>query len=467
MPALMLPMSEIATNSIPFDHAAAVPLGLADPPILLRRKVDPIVITGVGIAASLGDTREKVWKAVQEGRSGVRLTTADDGVGQLRLPCAMADWLPEGDRRLRSIRLCRTAANEAIDDADIDWRTVDRGRFACSLAAQFGDIGYLYLNEEERRADPILLEHAWHREFLPSSVSDTVAGELGLYGPRLCYATACASGVVSLLSAARMIEGGQADFALAGAADAVTEIILASFYRMGVLAEANDPATACRPFDRDRAGFVMGEGAALMVLEKRSHALARGAKIYAEIAAGQMLCQAHHVTSLDEDCSTLSALIERTVVKAGWDGHGPQYVNAHGTGTKQNDLSELRAIRQALGPRADDLFASSNKAVLGHLINAAGSIELALTTLSMRDGFAPPTMHLEQQESDGNIDCLAQFGRRMRIDRALKLSQAFGGHLVAVALDRPRDVEFTRAPLPLADNARVREDRWTKRRVAA
>lgn len=432
-----------------------------------RRKDDPIVISGVGIAASLGQTREEVWRSVQQGRSGVRLTTPKDGVGQLRLPCAMADWLPVGDPRLRSIRLCRTAAHEAIDDADIDWRTIDRGRFACSLAAQFGDIGYLYLNADERIAETNLLEHAWHREFLPSSVSDTVAGELGLYGPRLCYATACASGVVSLLSAARMIEEDQADLALAGAADAVTEIILTSFYRMGVLAQANDPATACRPFDRSRAGFVMGEGAALMVLEKRSHALARGAKIYAEIAAGQMLCQAHHVTSLDEDCSTLSALIERTVMKAGWGGLGPQYINAHGTGTKQNDLSELRAIRRALGPKADELCASSNKAVLGHLINAAGSIELALTTLSMRDGFAPPTMHLNQQEPDGNIDCLAEYGQRMSIDRALKLSQAFGGHLVAVALDRPRDSQSAREPIPLTENARVRKNRWSIRGHAA
>lgn len=432
---------------------------------------DPIVISGVGIAASLGATRESVWQAIQRGESGVRLTKASDGVGQLRLPCAMADCLPELDaaaehQSLKSIRLCRTAAAEALDDAQLDWRTVDRGRFACSVAAQFGDIGYLYLSAEEQSAAAESLAHAWHREFLPSSVSEAVAREFGLHGPRLCYATACASGVVSLLSAARMIEEDQADMALAGAADAVTELILTSFYRMGVLAEGEDPATACRPFDRRRAGFVMGEGAALMVLERRSHALGRGAKIYAEIAAGQMLCQAHHVTSLEDDSATLEQLIRRTVRKAGWQGQGPQYINAHGTGTKQNDLSELRAIRSALGNDADRVVASSNKAVLGHLINAAGSIELALTALAIRDGYAPPTMHLEQPESDGNIDCLAQYGVQTRIDRALKLSQAFGGHLVAVALNRPSIAHSARAPLPLAAGARVRTATQTQRRAA-
>jgi 3-oxoacyl-(acyl-carrier-protein) synthase len=179
-----------------------------------------------------------------------------------------------------------------------------------------------------------------------------------------------------------------------------------------------------------------------------------------------MLCQAHHVTSLEDDSATLEQLIRRTVRKAGWQGQGPQYINAHGTGTKQNDLSELRAIRSALGNDADRVVASSNKAVLGHLINAAGSIELALTGLAIRDGYAPPTMHLEQPESDGNIDCLAQYGVQTRIDRALKLSQAFGGHLVAVALNRPSIAHSARAPLPLAAGARVRTATQTQRRAA-
>lgn len=208
----------------------------------------------------------------------------------------------------------------------------------------------------------------------------------------------------------------------------------------------------------------MGEGAALMVLERRSHALARGARIYAEIAAGGLLCQAHHVTSLEDDCETLEQLILRTVRKTGWKAP-PQYINAHGTGTKQNDLSELRAIRRAFGSQADEIVASSNKAVLGHMINAAGSIELAVTTLSMRDNFAPPTMHLNEPELDGNIDCLPQYGIQGRLDRVLKLSQAFGGHLVAIALNKPRDSQASRTAVPLVSDARVRQQ--VKRRTLA
>jgi 3-oxoacyl-[acyl-carrier-protein] synthase II len=424
---------------------------------------DPVVITGVGMGASLGSSREQVWQAIQSGRSGIRLTEARDRIGPLRLPCGMVDWLePSGTRSpnqphsLKSIRLAVHAGAEALEDAGIDWSRVDRGRFACSVAAQFGDIGYCYLSEQDRPMGAESPHTGWQQEFLPSSVSDCVANQFGLYGPRLCYATACASGIVSLLSAARMIQSDQADMALAGASDAVAELILSSFYRMGVLARGEDPATACRPFDVDRGGFVMGEGAALMVLERRSHAIARGATIYAEIAAGKMLNQAHHVTSLEEDSQTLEQLIRRTVHSAGWNYRGPQYINAHGTGTQQNDLAELRAIRAALGTRADKVLASSNKAVLGHLINAAGSIELAITLLAMRDGFAPPTMHLHRPESEGAIDCLPGYGVQTELDRALKLSQAFGGHLVAIALRRCPHAEHQRSPLPLVSDARLR-----------
>ncbi|MFO1062984.1 MAG: beta-ketoacyl-[acyl-carrier-protein] synthase family protein [Pirellulales bacterium] len=425
-------------------------------PSVAQPDPDPVVITGVGIGASLGSSREKVWQAIQQGRSGIRLTTAEDRIGSLRLPCGMVDWLPKDSKTLKAIRLAEHAAGEALQDADIDWTKIDRGRFACSVAAQFGDIGYMYLSPEEKPFGHGTRYEGWEEEFLPSSVSDSVANTYGLHGPRLCFATACSTGIVSMHAAARMIQADQADLALAGASDAIAEIVLTSFYRMGVLAQGDNPAEVCRPFDRNRGGFVMGEGAALMVLERRSHAMARGATIYAEIAASQLLCQAHHVTSLEQDCNTLEELIRRTVNKAGWSHRGPQYINAHGTGTQQNDRSELRAIRAALGTQADQIVASSNKAVLGHLINAAGSIELALTVLAMRDGYAPPTMHLNDPEPDGSIDCLAQYGVKLEMDRALKLSQAFGGHLAGMALRRCVVQEFQRAPVPLCADARLR-----------
>ncbi|MEZ6136122.1 MAG: beta-ketoacyl-[acyl-carrier-protein] synthase family protein [Pirellulaceae bacterium] len=415
---------------------------------------DPIVITGIGMAASVGSSRESVWKAVQSGRSGIRLTTASDNVGPLELPCGMVDWLPDHHQSLKSVQISERIAAEALDDAEIQWPSVDRERFACSVSAQFGDIGYLF---PERAISDAATGRQWWREFLPCSASQIVAKRFDLRGPRLCHATACASGLISTIVAARMLQMDQADYALCGAADAVTDLCFAAFHRMGVLARGPEPATACRPFDVTREGFVMGEGGAMLVLERRSHAVERGAKIYAELAASQTLCQAHHVTGLDGEAETLTRLIQDLVRKAGWDYRGPQYINAHGTGTEQNDISELKAIRAALQSQADDLVVSSNKAILGHTINAAGSLELALTAMSLRDGFAPPTMHLTQPESVGNIDCLPEYGEQRELDRALKLSLAFGGHLVGVAIRRCPLDDFQRPAEPLAPSARIRE----------
>lgn len=194
----------------------------------------------------------------------------------------------------------------------------------------------------------------------------------------------------------------------------------------------------------------------MLVLEKRSTAIARGAKIYAELAAYQTLCQAHHVTGLDGEAETLIHLIRTLTRKAGWEEIGPQYINAHGTGTEQNDRSELTAVRAAFGDSADGIIMSSTKGVLGHLINAAGSVELALTAMALRDGYAPPTMHLTSPETTGNIDCLAQWGEQKQLDRALKLSLAFGGHLVGVALRRCPMTDHQRPNHALDAQARVR-----------
>jgi len=415
---------------------------------------DPIVITGIGLAASVGAGREAVWQAVQSGISGIRRTHALDQVGPLELPCGMIDWLPHDPNSLKSVQLSQHLAAEALDDAAIEWPDVDRDRFACSISAQFGDIGYLF---PEQLAKNSLTGRDWWQQFMPCSAASLVAHRFNLRGPRLCHATACASGLVSTITAARMLQMDQADYALCGAADTVTELVYAAFHRMGVLSTGPEAASACRPFDVNRNGFVMGEGGAMLVLEKRSHAIARGARIYAELAASQMLCQAHHVTGLDGEAETLTRLIQDLVRKAGWEDEAPQYVNAHGTGTEQNDISELRAIRAALRSQADSLVVSSNKAILGHTINAAGSLELALTALGIRDGFAPPTMHLEQPEAVGNIDCLPGYGEKLELARALKLSLAFGGHLVGMAL-RSCPVETARrTPLPLAATARIRQ----------
>jgi 3-oxoacyl-(acyl-carrier-protein) synthase len=246
---------------------------------------------------------------------------------------------------------------------------------------------------------------------------------------------------VDIMSAVRSIRDGQADIALAGSGEAIDPLFAAGFKKMRVLAESDDPNLACRPFDRNRKGFVMGEGAAMFIIERLSHAVARNAKIYAEIVSGRMLADAHHVTGLDVESESLERLITDTLRAGAIDRREINYVNAHGTGTQQNDVMESRGIRNALGSHADSICVSSLKSMLGHLVNASGSVELALTTLALRDGFVPPTLNLTEQDPECDLDCVAGVGRENRIQGALKLSLAFGGHLVAVALRRWNHVQ--------------------------
>ncbi|MCH5376593.1 MAG: beta-ketoacyl-[acyl-carrier-protein] synthase family protein, partial [Planctomycetes bacterium] len=276
-------------------------------------------------------------------------------------------------------------------------------------------------------------------QLLPNAASCLVANRLGLTGPRLSYSTACASSLVSIMAAYRAIRDDQCDIAIAGGADAIDPLFVAGFRKMRVLADHDEPAQACRPFDRNRCGFVIGEGAAMLVLERLSHARQRAARIYAEVLACRCQAEAHHVTGLDAESEALSYLISRTLRSANLRPRDVGYVNAHGTGTLQNDLVEMRSIRDSLGSAADQVCVSSTKSILGHMINAAGAAELAITALAMRDGFAPPTLNLTDPDPELTFDCVPLVGRRNRFQNALKLSVAFGGHLVAVALSRWND----------------------------
>jgi 3-oxoacyl-(acyl-carrier-protein) synthase len=399
---------------------------------------DRIVITGIGIIASVGRDRESVWRAVRQGKSGVRRLGSFRGIpADLVLGAEVdLDFLPPG--RMKVFPLSQIAAGEALDDAQIHDGTVDGGRFGCFINAHMGDTRWV---DEHVGAIPVddPTTVPWCEQFLPNTACVELANHFGLYGPRLSYSTACASSLVSVLSAVRAIRDGQCDLALTGGADAIDPLFAAGFRQMRVLADDDDPKRACRPFDKNRHGFVMGEGAAMLVIERLSHAQQRGAKIYAEIKGCAALAEAHHVTSLEADSDALTFLIQETLRKAGLQPEDIGYINAHGTGTEQNDLVEMRGIRRALGRAADRVCVSSLKAMLGHMINAAGGVELALTVMAMRDGFAPPTLNLTNPDPELTFDGLPLVGRRTRFQHALKLSVAFGGHLVAIALSRWND----------------------------
>jgi len=409
-------------------------------------QADRIVITGIGLIASVGDDRENVWRAVRHGQSGVRAITGLSCFPDGLLIGAPVEISGERPGQLKPIALCQHAAAEAIDDARIDFSHVDLDRFGCAVSGHMGDTNGLEPVDVRDRlaADGVV---PWWSQWLPNTACSQVANRYRLGGPRLCHSTACASGLIEILSAVRSIQDGQCDLALAGSAEAIHPLFAAGFQAMRVLAHHEDPRQACRPFDSGRSGFVMGEGSAMFVIERLSHAQRRGADIYAEIVGGKMQAEAHHLTGLDATSDVLTYLIKATLKNARLQPGDVGYVNAHGTGTLQNDVAETRGIRNAMGRAADRICVSSTKSMLGHLVNAAGSVELAITALALRDGFAPPTVNLTNPDPECDLDCIPLVGRSSPFEHAMKLSVAFGGHMAAVILRRWKDAKSGRDSL--------------------
>ena len=398
---------------------------------------EPIVITGVGLLASVGNDRESVWQNVRSGHSGVRSLAGLPHIPDGLLIAATSELAIDRPRRLKVVALCRAAAAEAMADSGVDLERINRDRFGCAISGHMGDTGFIedmQLGSQQSVVQGVIVCFG---EWLLISACSLVANEYGLAGPRICHSTACASGLIDILAAHRSIRDGQCDIALAGSGEGLHPLFAAGFYQMRVLAEAgNDPRQACRPYDVNRSGFVMGEGAAMLVLERLSHARRRGATVYAELIGGTMHAEAHHVTGLDTEADSLAHLITHTLERTGLEAKDIGYINTHGTGTLQNDVSEVRAIRRALGPAADRLCVSSTKSMLGHLVNAAGSVELAITALALRDRFVPPTANLYEQDPQCDLDCVPLVGREQDFRHALKISVAFGGHLVGVTMRR-------------------------------
>lgn len=412
---------------------------------------DRVVITGIGLVTSVGQSREAVWRAIQAGKSGVRRLTGIAGLPDGMLLGATVDIEGEFPGQMKNVPLCRQTAAEALADSRLHLAGVDRDRFGCSIGAHMGDTQSIVERLDMHHMIPAG-KRPWAEQWMPNASCEQVSRDYGLCGPRLSNSTACASGTIAILKAIRSIRDGQCDLALAGSSEAIHPLFAAGFNNMRVLADHEDPTQACRPFDVNRRGFVMGEGAAMFVLERLSHAQQRGAAIYAEALGGRMLSDAHHVTSLSDDSSALEELIRGTLRSSGVAPHDVQYINAHGTGTLQNDVLEARGIRRSFGRAADSVCVSANKAMLGHLVNASGSVELAITALALRDGFAPPTMNLTDQDPECDIDCIPLVGRERPLEHAMKLSIAFGGHLAAIVLRRWSGAE-ARGALPLLRRA--------------
>ena len=414
-----------------------------------------VVVTGIGLVTPLGADRETSWRRLVAGERAVRWITAGeldpgDAAGGLEAaalrfagaPAVRPASAARADAQEPVIGLALAAAREAVADAGFG-NGVDPARIGCVIGTSKGGMRSFSRFARETaggRGAWSGMAAAW-RDFLPHAAGTAVCAELGLGGPLLSPVAACATGLVSLNRGGELVRDGACDIVLAGSSDAsLVPAVLASFRRLGVLAGGSEsPAAACRPFDRDREGFVVGEGAAVLVLERLGHAIERGAVPYAEWLAGGSATDPAGLTQLDPQAECLARLIGETIRRAELRPTVIDYVNLHGTATRQNDVCETRAVRAALRTAADRVSASSLKGAIGHLLGAAGSVETACTVLALRDGLVPPTANLEHADPECDLDYTPGRARRRPLETALKLSLGFGGHLAAAVFRRMPD----------------------------
>ena len=408
-----------------------------------------IVISGIGLATALGRCRDETWAGIRAGRSGAcRLDEyASELTGHAGFPlCETPQRLPLPGL----LGWCRVLAHEALVDAglqtsypDLD---VDLDRVGVLVGLSKGELSRLGKVEELTHtgidgSGPGSRWEAISRywpDSWPNAGAAAIAAHFELRGPCLAPIAACATGLVAALQGADLIRRGACDVALVGSVDlSLDPLVLGAFRRMKVLARVgDDPTQAVRPWSRDRSGFLVGEGGAILVLERLESVRARGGTAYAELVGGAIGSDAFHETNLSSDPTGFARLITRALRNSGVEPAEVAHVNVHGTATGSNDPLECRALRLAFGTAAERLACSASKAQVGHLLGAAGSVELALTALAVRDGFVPPTLNLDDPDPACDLDGTPHQGRSLDVPAALKLSLGFGGHLAAAVLRR-------------------------------
>lgn len=397
-----------------------------------------VVVTGMGIVSPVGNQIEDAWKNILNGVSGVRpVETFDVSTYPVRFAGEVKDFdatqymSPKDARRMdKFIHYGIGAATEAIKDAQLTPETVDYERVGVSIGSGIGGLTTIeknhtdYMNGGVRKISPF---------FVPASIINMISGNLsiqhGFKGPNLATVTACATANHSIGTAARLIGYGDADVMIVGGAEsAVCPLGLGGFSAAKALSTNNDdPQGASRPWDINRDGFVLGEGAGVLVLEEYEHAKARGAKIYCEVLGFGMSADAHHITAPVEDGSGGAHCMTNALKDAKLAPEEVQYVNAHGTSTPLGDYAETLGIRRCFGAHADDLAVSSTKSMTGHLLGAAGGIEAIFSILAIRDQVAPPTINLNNPDPKCDLDYVPNKARPMPIEVALSNSFGFGG----------------------------------------
>ena len=413
-----------------------------------------VVVTGIGVVAPGGIGVGPFWEMVTAGRTATRPISTFDAAPYRSRIAAECDFVPaehgftaaEEQRLDRATQFALVAAREAAAHAGVDPAT-DPTRWGVVLGSAVGctmglDREYAAVSEGGSRWEVDHTRAVGHLYdyLVPASIPAEVATRTGAQGPVAMVSAGCTSGLDAVGHAARLVAEGAADAVLAGATDApISPITVACFDAIKATSPRNDePATASRPFDRHRDGFVLGEGAAVLVLEEAAAAERRGATVLAEVAGYAARSNAFHMTGLRADGREMSAAIDAALAEAGVATDRVDYVNAHGSGTVQNDRHETAAVKRSLGADAHRTPMSSLKSMVGHSLGAIGSIELAACVLAIRDGVVPPTANLTVPDPDCDLDYVPVTAREADVGAVLSIGSGFGGFQSAVVLTRPR-----------------------------
>lgn len=408
-----------------------------------------VVVTGLGLVTPVGNDVASAWSALLAGRSGAApITKFDASKLQVRFACEVkgfdaGQYMDRKEARRYDLfaQYGIAAAHQAIVQAGMDTNLPDGERVGVIIGS---GIGGMQTYEENCTAYVLKGPDRVSPFFVPMYIPDICAGlvsmRYGLKGPNFCTVSACASSAHAIGEAYRLIQCGMADAMVAGGAEAaITGLTVAGFQNMKALSTRNEaPELASRPFDQGRDGFVLGDGAAVVVLETLERAQARGATILGEVLGYGASGDAHHITSPPEDGEGAARAMLACMKDGGIDPARVGYINAHGTSTPQGDVAETRAVKRAFGERAKSLVFASTKSMTGHLLGGAGALEFAVTLLAIREGIMPPTINNVTPDPECDLDCVPNTARKADIDVGLSNSFGFGGHNVTLAVGKYR-----------------------------
>ncbi len=412
-----------------------------------RRRV---VVTGLGAVCGLGLSFDEIWKGLIAGRSGVRPITYFDVTDyRTQFAAQVVEYDPDsvfGAKEARKLdpftQYALMAAKDCIADSKVDFDALDRDRIGCVMGTGIGGITSIeehhitIMERGPRRASPHFIP-----KMMPNAVSGQISIEHGLRGTNFATSSACASAGHALGMALRTIQYGEADMVLSGGSEApISTQAVAAFGAMKALSTRNDaPQEASRPFDKDRDGFVMGEGAAVLMLEERQHALDRGATIYAEFSGYGSTADAFHITQPKEDADGPTRAMNLTLQDAGLRPEDVDYINAHGTSTHYNDLVETKALHRVFGDHAKNLAVSSTKSMVGHLLGGSAAIEAAVTAKSIAEGLIHATLNHHEAGEGCDLDYVPGEARSLEVRHAVSNSLGFGGHNVSLVFGQAGD----------------------------